>query len=167
VRIHGHPRHSVIAAGAVVCLLGISSAAGASTHHKGITQAKAAKQYLADVKPVNAANIATHVRAQGATTPTALGKAASPWIAAMGKFDSLVLRQQWPSSVKADIKALVVADSAVVGDWNAMSGSSAFNISALTASISRDQQTSSIDATIVRSDLGLMANNTTSHSLRI
>ena len=41
--------------GMVVCLLGVATIAQASTHHpKGITQAQAAKQYLADVAPSNA-----------------------------------------------------------------------------------------------------------------
>ena len=91
--------------GMVVCLLGVATIAQASTHHpKGITQAQAAKQYLADVAPSNALPQSTKAPA---------------YAAAVDKLDTLLLSQRWPSGTRADIRALVVADAAVVGDYNA------------------------------------------------
>ena len=93
--------------GMVVCLLGVSTIAQASTHHpKGITQAQAAKQYLADVAPTNAL--------PQSTKPPA-------YAAAVHKLDMLLLSQRWPSGTRADIRALVAADAAVVGDYRRVS----------------------------------------------
>jgi hypothetical protein len=142
-------------AGTVVCLLGASSAAQASTHHKGITQAKAAKQYLADIKPVNAVGDLVNPAVKAATTAAGQAKAVAPWLAIVVKFDSLVLRQQWPTGVKGDIRALVVDDAAVIGDYQALSSASPLNISSLDASLSRDNQADTTASNIVRADLGL------------
>jgi hypothetical protein len=148
-------RYAAIA-GMVVCFLGVSSTAQASTHHpKGITTASAAKQYLADIAPANAAATTAHNQAKGAATVADLAKAVAPVIVSYNKFDSLLLRQRWPSGVKTDIHTLVVADSAYIGDLNAVSNASAVNLSALGATISRDGQITEADSNIVRSDLGL------------
>jgi hypothetical protein len=127
-------------AGLVACLLGISSTALASTHPKGITQAQAAKQYLADVALVNAL--------PQSTKPPA-------YAAAVGKLDTMLLRQRWPSGVRADIRALVVADAALVGDYYAFPSSNILNGSALNATTQKDADADTTAANIVRSDLGL------------
>jgi hypothetical protein len=139
----------------VVCLLGMASTAQASTHHKGITKGAAGKQYLADIAPANAAANTAHNQANGATTVADLAKAVAPVIITYNKFDSLLLRQKWPNGVKTDIHTLVVADSAYIGDLNAVSNASALNLSALGATISRDGQITEADSNIVRADLGL------------
>jgi hypothetical protein len=148
------PRIAAIA-GTVVCLLGASSAAQASTHHtkpKPITRAQAAKQYLADVAPVNAAENVAKAQPQPVTISAGV-KVLTPVVAANTKFESLVLRQQWPAGDKADIKALVVAYSVYNGDlnsWATTRGDSAWQ-----TTTSRDRATASADANIVRADLGL------------
>ncbi len=127
--------------GMVVCLLGVATIAQASTHHpKGITQAQAAKQYLADVAPANAL--------PQSTKPPA-------YAAAVEKLDSLLLSQRWPSGTRADIRALVVADAAVVGDYNAFPSSNILNGSALNPTTQKDLEADTTAANIVRSDLGL------------
>jgi hypothetical protein len=127
--------------GMVVCLLGVATIAQASTHHpKGITQAQAAKQYLADVAPSNAL--------PQSTKPPA-------YAAAVDKFDTLLLSQRWPAGTRADIRALAVADAAVVGDYNAFPSSSILNGSALNATTKKDLEADTTAANIVRSDLGL------------
>lgn len=127
--------------GMVVCLLGVATIAQASTHHsKGITQAQAAKQYLGDVAPTNAL--------PQSTKPPA-------YAAAVDKLDTLLLSQRWPSGTRADIRALVVADAAVVGDYNASPSSNIFNGSALNGTTQKDLKADTTAANIVRSDLGL------------
>lgn len=127
--------------GVVVCLLGVATIAQASTHYpKGITQAQAAKQYLADVAPANAL--------PQSTKPPA-------YAAAVDKFDTLLLSQRWPSGTRADIRALVVADAAVVGDYSAFPSSNILNGSALNATTRKDVKADTTAANIVRSDLGL------------
>jgi len=127
--------------GMVVCVLGVATIAQASTHHpKGITQAQAAKQYLADVAPANA-----------------LPKSTKPpaYAAAVDKLDTLLLNQQWPSATRADIRALVVADAAVVRDYNASPSSNILTGSGLNATTQKDVEADTTAANIVRSDLGL------------
>lgn len=127
--------------GMVVCLLGVATIAQASTHRpKDITQAQAAKQYLADVAPSNAL--------PQSTKPPA-------YAAAIDKLDTLLLSQRWPSGTRADIRALVVADAAVVGDYSAFPRSNIFNGSALNATTKKDVEADTTGANIVRSDLRL------------
>ena len=127
--------------GMVVCLLGVATIAQASTHHpKGITQAQAAKQYLADVAPSNAL--------PQSTKPPA-------YAAAVDKLDTLLLSQRWPSGTRADIRALVAADAAVVGDYSAFPSSNIFKGSDLNATTQKDLEAETTAANIVRSDLGL------------
>jgi hypothetical protein len=127
--------------GMVVCLLSVASIAQASTHHpKGITQVQAAKQYLADVAPSNAL--------PQSTKPPA-------YFAAVERFDTLLLSQQWPSGTRADIRALVVADAALVGDYNAFPRSNILNGSDLNAKTKKDLEADTTAANTVRSDLGL------------
>jgi hypothetical protein len=138
-----------------VYLLAMASTAQASTHNHGITMAKAAKQYLADVAPVNKTTSAASAALKSATSTAEAGKAVAPMIAAWEKFDSLVLRQQWPRAAKGDVKVLVVDDGAVIGDLSAISEASPLNFSSLSATLSRDGQTSTTAADILRTDLGL------------
>jgi hypothetical protein len=127
--------------GMVVCLLSVANIAQASTHHPtGITQAQAAKQYLADVAPGNALPESTKAPA---------------YAAAVHKLDTLLLSQRWPSRTYADIRALVVADAAVVRDYNASPSSNILNGSALNATTQKDLEADTTAANIVRSDLGL------------
>jgi hypothetical protein len=131
-------RYAIIA-GLVACLLSVTTIAQASNRHpKDITQAQAAKQYLADVAPANA-----------------LPKSTKPpaYAAAVHKLDTLLLRQRWPSGTRADVRALVAADAAVVGDYNASPNSSVG--SAHDATTQKDVEADSTAANIVRSDLGL------------
>lgn len=132
---------TLAAALSVAILLGAAAMAGASTHRpKPITRAQAAKQYLADVAPVNALPRST-------TAPV--------YAATVAKFDTLILRQRWPSDARLDIRALVVADAALVGDYNSVSSSNVLNGSALSATTQRDNQADTTAANIVRADLGL------------
>jgi len=127
--------------GIVVCLVGVATIAQASTHHpEGITQAQAAKQYLADVAPANALP-------QSTKPPT--------YAAAVDKLDTLLLSQRWPSTTRADIRALVAADAAVVRDQNASPSSNILNGSGLNATTQKDVEADTTAANIVRSDLGL------------
>lgn len=127
--------------GMVICLLGVATIAQASTHHlQGVTQAQAAKQYLADVAPSNAL--------PESTKPPA-------YAAAVDKLDTLLLSQRWPSGTRADIRALVEADAAVIRDYNVFPSSNILNGSALNATTKKDLEADTTAANIVRSDLGL------------
>lgn len=124
-------------------LLATATGTQASTHHpKPITRAQAAKQYLADVVPVNAVT-----NSDGVTV----------YVATVAKFDTLILRQRWPADTRADIKALAEADAAVSGDYESASSSNVLNASSLTATTRRDAEAANAAANIVRADLGLPA----------
>lgn len=158
-----------LGAAVVVGLLSLAAPAGATTHkttttthpkkthHKGITKAAAGKQYLADVGPFN---IAANAYSSGLRTTTKfsqLAALAAPLLAASQTFDSAALRQQWPSGVRADIKALVSADGAEEGDLESLETADATNIDQINASLTKDGNTTAADSNIVRSDLGLPA----------
>ena len=97
------PPEAILAIGITGCLA-LASPAGAATHNnKSITKAQAAKQYLADVGPSNAAINAYESTPSASTIPAAV-TALAPVIAADTKLASLLSHQQWPSGIKADIK---------------------------------------------------------------
>jgi hypothetical protein len=153
-------RISGCAAGFVLALSVLSSASvvGATTHKKpvphpkAITEKAAAKQYLADVAPYNAANDAFYNAWKGVTQASQLEGIVSPFLAASQTFDSLILRQKWPASDRQDVKALVAADE---GDLGSLEGANVSDISTIDGNLSRDANASGSDANILRSDLGL------------
>jgi hypothetical protein len=161
----------VIAVAASAVMVPIFGATGASAtthkttttthpkkkHHKakGITESAAGKQYLADVDAYNAAS-ATYDVAIKSASYAQLPTIVPPLLAASRAFDSSVLRQQWPSGVKADIKTLVSADGLAEGDLQSLETANALTFSAIAASLQKDENASTQDSNIVRSDLGLL-----------
>jgi hypothetical protein len=119
------------------------------------TESSAAQQYLADVAPFNAAVNTYTASFNSSTQYSQLPALVTPLVTALQTFDSLVLRQQWPASVKQDIKTMVAADGVYQGDLQSLESANALNISTIDASVSRDANASTEDSNIVRSDLGL------------
>jgi hypothetical protein len=156
-------RTSECAAGLVLALsvLSFAPAVGATTHKKPVahpkamTEKAAAKQYLADVAPYNAANDAFSNASKGVTQSSQLEGVVAPLLAALQTFDSLILRQMWPASDRQDVKALVAAGGLVAGDLSSLEAANGLDISTIEANLSRDGNASSSDANILRSDLGL------------
>jgi hypothetical protein len=148
---------ATLAIGLIGCLA-LASPAGAATHHKSITKAQAAKQYLADVAPENAAADAASTQ-PSATIPEEV-TALAPVIAADTKFASLLSHQQWPSGIKADIKTLVVTVYKELGDEKALSSQTALTLASWSTSITADGNGSTAAANVVRKDLGLVLTTT-------
>jgi hypothetical protein len=82
-----------------------------------------------------------------------LGAIVAPLLAASRKFDSLILRQQWPTATKPDVKALVAAEGLFEGDLEALENTDAADLATVNANAARDENASSADANILRSDL--------------
>ena len=115
-------------------------------------------QYLRLVTPMNSALDVLSRKLQKLTTasPTSdFVTASTPFSKAVQKFDSDILRAEWPTGVTADIHSLATSDGPLVADLN-----SAWHVNSLTAldwssSLTSDLTKSSLAANIVRSDLGL------------
>jgi hypothetical protein len=141
----------------------IASPAGATKHqrHKkapaGISVSAAGKQYLADVAPVNAATDTAKSAFDAATTAPQLAAAAAPLVASIETLNSTMLRQQWPSVAKADVKSLVIAAGAELGDLNSLATINDSNASTIETNLSKDIAATGTAANIVRADLGLPA----------
>jgi len=68
-----------------------------------------------------------------------------------------MLRQQWPSVAKADVKSLVIAAGAELGDLNSLATINDSNASTIETNLSKDIAATGTAANIVRADLGLPA----------
>ena len=106
-----------------------------------------AAQYLRLIKPANDALNALQAL-PSTSTDADYGAAAAKIAPVYQAVDAALLRAQWPANVMVDIKALVTADGAVIGDLS--------NLTASTVdTMVRDSGTASAQSNIVRADLGL------------
>lgn len=111
------------------------------------------QQYLAIVGPANAAGNAAVIPDN--PTGARLAQVFAPVIAAYQKADDALLRAQWPAGAQADIKAMVTADGAVIGDMNAAAGQNALSAASWETQLSSDGAKAKAAANVVRADLGL------------
>jgi hypothetical protein len=122
---------------------------------KGITKAAAGKQYLADTASYNAALAPAKSALNNVTSLSQLSGILGPVVTQLQSADSVILRQQWPSGVRADIKTLVTADGLVAGDLTGLENANVSNAGSIEANLTRDADGAAADSNIVRSDLGL------------
>jgi len=130
-----------------------SSTAGAS-----ITIKAAAKQYLKDVAPYNAAHNKFSSEASkwtGSITYAQMGKEATPFIAASETFQQKLLSQSWPTKAKRDVRTFYNAISPLEADLVTLSGVSSLSIENWLSTYNTNNSTATSDANLVRHDLGL------------
>lgn len=87
-----------------------------------------------------------------------MAKDAAPLIAAFEKGDGELLRVDWPAETRADVKALVAADGAVLGDLRVLDTVSLLSAGDWSNQFSQDFGKLAAAADIVRADLGLPSN---------
>jgi hypothetical protein len=119
-----------------------------------------ARTYLRIVAPANAAHarLVEKSRSYGSsTTKTEVVADLVPVIAAYEVADKALLRVHWPPAVEADVRALVVADRALLRDLRAADQQTAQSSGAWTARVARDGEKSNAAADAVRAALGLAA----------
>ena len=119
---------------------------------------KLAQTYLRIVAPAN--SVVTTFRKKAAdwndnTTNPQAAKEAAPVIAAFEKADNELLRVDWPPATAVDVKALVTADGALIGDLNALENVDLLSAGNWANQFSQDAGKVSAAVNIVRSDLGL------------
>jgi len=116
------------------------------------------KTYLALAKPLNAAGGAFNAaigKLGSNPTSASVQTVCTPFADALTTFDSKVLRVNWPASAATDVKALVTADGALVGDLSSAQSQTVLSASSWESALSSDASKSSTAANIVRADLGL------------
>jgi hypothetical protein len=133
--------------------------AGVHGHHVRPVNYK--KQYLALVAPAN--KLVDKLVAEWDAKPTpsnaAALKDAGPYIAATETFDNRALRDLWPTGVRGDIKALVVADGQVIAAIEALGSVTVLDSGSVRQQLMSAFTAEGTAANIVRSDLGLPANS--------
>jgi hypothetical protein len=116
------------------------------------TKAEFGQRYLELVAPLNAAIDTLRNRTKGYndSTPASRIRAdAALATAALEHFDNAILRADWPSAVKADVRALVRTDAALQSDLEQIADTDDWT------QLTRDAEASSSAANVVRADLGL------------
>jgi hypothetical protein len=134
-----------------------------TTHHDMTTQSAPSKQelaqeYLRIVAPANAA-LDTFNKKESSydknTTTQQVATDLAPVIAAYQEADNALLRVSWPSSIATDVKAMVTADGALIGDLQATTVQDVLSSGSWATQVSQDGGKSVAAANIVRADLGL------------
>jgi hypothetical protein len=117
-----------------------------------------ADEYLRIIAPANAAHRLWSKKAKSYDSNTTVEQQASdlaPLIAAYEDADNALLRVDWPPSIAEDIKALVAANGALIGDLRAADSQDVLSRSSWLTQVSQDGGKSAAAANIVRADLGL------------
>jgi hypothetical protein len=111
-----------------------------------------ADRYLAIIKPVNeaSARFATETTGRHMFTRKEWDSIVRPFIAAIKKSNTALLRADWSPTVRADIRSLADAVAAWVADF-----STAYDTPDAGANVARDIVASRVAANAVRTDLGL------------
>ena len=119
-----------------------------------------AQKYLRIVAPANAALDTFNEKEKSYSSDTRAEQVVSdlaPVISAYQEADNALLRVNWPPSIAADVKALVGANGALIGDLEAADSQDVLSSSSWTTQASQDGGKSVAAANIVRADLGLPA----------
>ncbi len=136
-----------------------ATAGSTSTTSTTLTKAQAAQRYLAIATPVNNAAATLQTQANGwtnSTTNVEMAADAHPVIQAITEAipSLLKLAQDYPPAAN-DLKALVLAVSAVSGDLNGLADLNELNLSTWESQFKHDESIESAATATVRSDLGL------------
>jgi len=135
-------------------------APSASATPSTLTMAQAAGAYLAAAAPVNTAGTAFKAKAAAwpasETGPEAEADA-QPYIQADDTFRMTLLDTKWPTSIVADVHALIAADARVTGDYSALGSLNVFGESSWEATVEADWTALESTVAVVRHDLGLPA----------
>ena len=137
----------------LVVLASMPGISGAS-----MSRAHAAKQYLADVKPANAAMKRFEANAgkwNSATTDAQAEKEAAPVVRALRRLQSDLLGQSWPSVARTDIRKLYLSISGLEADLLSLANVNLLNSGAWSSSFDHDLTRLGAEVNLVRHDLGL------------
>lgn len=140
-------------------LLGEAGPAVAST-----APSPAGRQYLADVAPYNRADAALLVAVRrdekkgSSGTLAVLDAPVAALLRAGTLFDLLLVRQEWPPQARGDVLTLARAQAIVNDDLSRFRFvTTGAGVRRWSETYSRDASASTVDAQIVRADLGLPA----------
>jgi hypothetical protein len=141
-------------------LLGSAPAWGSGHPSKSNTWSvkTAAATYLADVAPVNAAEVTFNaaIKTWTSSTPISVAVTATkPLISAYQDLDTKLVAGRWPTSALTDIRSLVEADGILIGDLQGLPSVNALNSSTWSTTVARDAASSGTAIAFVRHDLGL------------
>jgi hypothetical protein len=111
-----------------------------------------ADRYLSIIKPVNeaSARFAAETAGRHVITRKKWDSIVKPFLAAIKKSNTALLRADWSPIVRADIRSLADADAAWMADL-----STAYDSLDAGATVARDIAASRVAANAVRADLGL------------
>jgi hypothetical protein len=131
------------------------------TYAAAAPPSRLANVYLAIATP--ARNVLVHVQAKTSrwnnqTTGMQAAKDVAPAVVALEQFDNKLLRIQWPSSTAADVKQLVRAYGACIGDLTGLTGVDMHDMLSVGNwgnQFARDTGNVEAAVSIVRADLGL------------
>jgi hypothetical protein len=121
-----------------------------------------AQQYLDIVRPGNAAVndfIAKASHWNDQTSASQAAKDAAPLIVAIKKADGELLSVQWPAETRADVKELVKAHGALIGDLTALESVNILSAGDWVNQFTQDAGKANAAGRIVRADLGLPSAN--------
>lgn len=150
---------TVVAGTVVVVASGLTGPLGAAAQARGGRSA-AARQYLADSTPVEAASAhfeATALSWVGgsAVTHAEAASAARPLISALEAMHTKLGTQRWPSSTRHDVTVLATAASGLVSDLRALSRADLAKTSSWEGPLLHGDLLITAAANKVRRDLGL------------
>jgi hypothetical protein len=120
-----------------------------------LTQNEQADAYLKAVAPANAALAEFKAKVNDQSTQAEVADAAETMATALEGVDSTLARIAFTGQAAVDVRSMIAVDGAFIGDLRAVRSSSAFSMSSLGNTISRDAGALNAAVTVVRADLGL------------
>ena len=154
---------SLVAVAVVALLAGCGGGSKSAVTAEATSQARMpsraelAQTYLRIVKPLNDASDRFYKRTahwNQQTTGKEAAKDSAPSIAALRTFDDKVLRVDWPPETAVDVKELVRADRAFIGDLRALENVDVLSLG-LVNQARQDTTKGGAAGNVVRADLGL------------
>jgi len=122
------------------------------------TRHELAQEYLRIIGPMNAEFARFQAKAKGwddNTTGPEAAEDAAPVIAAIRKGNNELLRVSWSTSTMSDVKEMVRADGALIGDLAGLAGVDLFSVGNWSSQFTQDAGRLQAAVNIVRADLGL------------
>jgi hypothetical protein len=156
---------SAVIVGSVLVGCGGSSAPGpatapvasttASPSPVGLSQKQQADAYLRIVAPANAALRTFDAKVTPDSSQSQVAAAAEPLADTFDHTGQALARAGFTGTAAADVRALLTALAAVVGDLRSVRSQDAFSVSQFTTAFNRDIATFGSAVALVRADLGL------------
>lgn len=120
----------------------------------------AARQFLSDSAPANAASLRFETAALGwLDNPTITNRqaaaAAKPLVEALERMHTAMSHQRWPIADRKDLRSLAAAFKGLVDDLDALGHANLRHVSSWEAPLLRDQARTLFAANRLRRDLGL------------